>query len=283
MKYPDVINAESNPQLYGLAEMLKPIVYSTASGVSLELFLMLPWNRKEELTRFPLIVFVQGSGWTFPNVGYELPQLASYAQRGYAVATVTHRNCMEGHPFPAFLQDVKTAIRYLRAHADDFHIDPDRVCIWGTSSGGNAALLVALTGNEPAYKTAEYAEFSDNVTLAVECFGPTDLTMFTEEIARKNDYSIFPALAKGRDFASTMREMSPIFLARNGMPCPPVLLLHGDNDDIVPYGQGENMYRRLIECGLNARMVRVLGAPHEGIFWSNEVRNIISDYIAENL
>jgi len=190
---------------------------------------------------------------------------------------------MEGHPFPAYLQDVKTAIRFLRCHASDYHIDPERVCIWGTSSGGNTALLVALTGDDAAYKTEEYPDHSDRVTLAVDCFGPTDLTLFTEEIALKHNFDIFPALAKGRDFASAMREMSPLTHLRNGVACPPVLLLYGDKDDVVPYVQGENMYRKMIECGLDARLVCVAGAPHEGSFWSKGVRNIISDYIKEKL
>ncbi|MCB8600020.1 alpha/beta hydrolase, partial [Blautia sp. DFI.9.9] len=68
------------------------------------------------------------------------------------VATVQHRSALDGHAFPAFLQDVKTAIRYLRAHAAEYQIDPDRVGIWGTSSGANAALLTALTPNDPRYE-----------------------------------------------------------------------------------------------------------------------------------
>jgi acetyl esterase/lipase len=283
MDYPEIISVKSDPLLTGLAEMLRSVAYTTASMAGQELCLLLPWRRKADQPRFPLIVFIQGSGWTAPNIGYELPQLASYAQNGYAVATVSHRNSLEGHPFPAFLQDVKTAIRFLRSHADDYHIDPDRVCVWGTSSGGNTALLIALTGDDPAYKTADYPDVSDSVTLAVECFGPTNLTMFTEKIAKEHNNDVFPALAGGRDFASTMREMSPLFKARAGMVCPPILLLHGDSDDVVPFEQGETMYRRLIECGLRAQMVRVIGAPHEGSFWSREVRDIISAYISKNL
>src|SRR5690606_6431839 len=114
--------------------------------------IMVPWYEKtdsleDEVPRRPLIVFLQGSGWTFPDVNYEIPQLAEYARNGYVVATITHRSYKDGYPAPAFLQDAKTAIRFLRKNANVYGIDPNRVCFWGTSSGGNTAMLVAMTGD----------------------------------------------------------------------------------------------------------------------------------------
>lgn len=68
-------------------------------------------------------------------MGEEIPQLVQFVQAGYIVATVQHRSSIDGHPFPAFLQDVKTAIRFLRTNAQKYAIDPQQVAIWGTSSG----------------------------------------------------------------------------------------------------------------------------------------------------
>ena len=172
---------DSNPDLIGMADLYPDITYSTAQGQELKLTLLTPWRDRDHESappRHPLIVFVQGSAWTFPNVNYEIPQLAAWARAGYVVATVTHRNRLEGHPFPAFLEDVKTSIRFLRKNADTYGLDPHRVCIWGTSSGGNTALLVGLTGNDPAFKTQEYPEESDGVQLVIDCFGPTDMIHF---------------------------------------------------------------------------------------------------------
>ena len=142
MAYPDIKVIHHNPSLTGLAQIQNDIVFSHVIPEGLKLTLMRPWNNDAPR---PLIVFVQGSGWSFPNIYREIPQLCQYARAGFVVATVTHRNAVEGHVFPAYLQDVKTAIRYLRAHADEYGIDPKRVCIWGTSSGGNTAMLVGLT------------------------------------------------------------------------------------------------------------------------------------------
>lgn len=285
MKYPEIRHVPQNPSLAGLAEAIPNIVYSTATGVDIVLTLLLPWGARERGERLPLIVFIQGSAFTFPNVGYELPQLGWYAQQGYAVATVTHRSCMDGHAFPAYLEDTKTAVRFLKSHAGEYAIDPARVCAFGTSSGGNTALLLGLTGDDPAFKTDEYADQSDKVNLVVECFGPTDLVKVMEEIGVETlplD-DIFYALSKGRDMRQVLYEMSPLSRLSPGKAYPPALLIHGDADDVVPYDQMVLMYHALVDHGADARAICVDGAPHEGSFWSRELHEIILSYIREKL
>ena len=122
MNRPDIPVIPCNPALDGLAKVIPDVVFSQAQGQALKLQLLLPWRAQEvgNTRRYPLIVFVQGSAWTFPDVYFELPQLGQYAQAGYVVATVTPRHGLEGHPFPAYLQDVKTAIRFLRKHAAEY-------------------------------------------------------------------------------------------------------------------------------------------------------------------
>ena len=125
--------------LDGMAELFRNVVFACPDGKELKMQILCPWRKDK---RYPLVVFVQGSAWTTPNPDYELPQLGALARQGFVVASVSHRDCRDGYAFPAFLQDVKTAIRFLRAHAAEYCIDKERVGIWGTSSGGNAALLV---------------------------------------------------------------------------------------------------------------------------------------------
>lgn len=291
MNRPDIPVIPCNAELDGLARVVPDVVFSTATGQDLKLQLLLPWRANQEgklEKRYPLIVFVQGSAWTFPDVYFELPQLGQYAQAGYAVATVTHRNCLEGHPFPAYLQDVKAAIRFLRTHAGDYAIDPERVCIWGTSSGGNTALLVGLTGDDPAFETAEHPGVSSSVQLVVECFGPTDtLQMVREQYSDQEDQpgSIFYGLCGGKvaQHEDVLRAMSPYYHVQPGRAYPPFLLLHGDADPVVPYEQGLKMYDRLLGAGCDARMVCIGGAPHEGSFWSQRLHGLILGYLSERL
>ena len=103
------------------------------------------------------------------------PQLSMFAQQGYVIASVRHRSRRDGFAAPAFLRDCKSALRFLRTNAAAYHIDPDHVCAWGTSSGGNTVLLMGLTGDDPAYRTDEYPDASDAVQAVIDCFGPTDL------------------------------------------------------------------------------------------------------------
>jgi Esterase/lipase len=292
MKELNITKIEYNPSMEGQAGILPDITYSSTTGKDLKLLIISPWRDKEKETkipRYPLIVFVQGSAWTFPDIYYEIPQLSEYARRGYVVATVTHRNCLEGSPFPAFLQDVKTAIRFLRKNADEYGIDTERIGIWGTSSGGNTALLVGLTQDDDRYKTEEYAEFSDGVKCVVDCFGPSDLRTVVENIKNSSDQgilNIFHSLMGGdnpEEHKELLWEMSPVARVIKGKAYPPFLILHGNNDTAVSYDQSVKMHQTLLEEGVHSEMVCVDKAPHEGSFWSRGVHDIIMNFFEKNL
>ncbi len=285
MPYPQIISIPNNPALEGMAEVLPDITYANEGGVERKLSLLLPWSQEgQPRPRRPLIVFVQGSAWTTPNPNYQLPQLARYAQFGNVVATLGHRDSTQGHPFPAYLQDVKTAIRFLRAHQAELGIDPERVCLFGTSSGGNAALLAALTPNDPRYETAEWHEQSSAVNCVISCFGPTDMRALAHgHVEQFAQDPAFSGLLGERTAEEVIKLMSPILEIGPGKTVPPVLLAYGDADELVPFYQGESMYRALIDQGYNARLIRVIGAPHEGSFWSARLFGLFADFLRENL
>ena len=150
---PELLHLPMNPELKGQAELIGPLTYSRNGQ---KLILMLPWAPKDDRTHrapCPVILFVQGSAWTSPNLNYEIPMLSRYAEEGFAVATVTHRSIADGFPFPAFLEDVKCAVRFLRAHAAQYALDPERIAAFGTSSGGHTVCMLGLTGDDPAFRT----------------------------------------------------------------------------------------------------------------------------------
>lgn len=278
---------DNNPEFKGLVEMTGDIRFAAPDGHPLALHLVKPWKQSAP-RRYPLVVFIQGSAWTKPNQYCKIPQLSLLARRGFVVATVTHRSCYEAKA-PAFLVDVKCAIRYLRANAEEYDIDPDRVCVWGTSSGGNAALLAGMTGDDPEFESDMYPGFSTRVQAVVDCFGPTDLVrmmdiQYAEQM--KEDGALFYALGGGStpdECRPTMEKISPILYAEPGRDFPPFLILHGDADPVVLYEDTERLYRRLTELGYQAELVRVRGAEHEGSFWSEEVLEIIFNFIEEKL
>lgn len=285
MVYPEITHIKNNPTLEGQVKLVQNVVYSTATGEDLKMTLFVPWNMdcpEIEKEAKPLLVFVQGSAWTTPDFDFEIPQLSAFARKGYVVATVGHRDTGKGHPFPAFLQDVKCAIRFLRKHAGEYGIDPERVAIWGTSSGANTALLVGLTGDDPRYETEEHQGFSDAVNVVAECFGPTDLVAMGGENLENPMFRDVIHNWFGPDssrWVEMAREMSPVTHVEEGKKYPPFLLLHGTADPVVPFDQMIRMYHKLLDCGAEAEAYQIDGAVHEHDFWSGEVYQIIEKFI----
>ena len=277
----------NNPEFKGLLEMVGDIQFAAPDGLPLKLHIVKP-QRQPAPKSYPLVVFVQGSAWTKPNQFWQIPQLCRLAREGFVVATVTHRSCYEAKA-PAFLVDVKSAIRFLRANAAEYDIDPDRVCVWGTSSGGNTALLVGMTGDDPAFESDVCPGYSTKVQAVVDCFGPTDLMRMMEVQyagATPEEAALFFALGGGQsadECRAAMTQISPIHYAEPGRDFPPFLMLHGDADPVVLYEDTERLYNRLTELGYQADLVRVTGADHDGNFWSEPLLEIIFAFIKEKL
>lgn len=282
----------SNDPLARRYEVLRDVVYSTAQGRDLALDLIVPWSLNEPdvpVTPMPLVVFVQGSGWTTPKRGKKLPDLCAIAREGYVVATVSHRDAVaDGAPAPAYLVDVKCAIRFLRMHADEYGIDPSRVAIWGSSSGGNTAQLVGVTGDLRAFQTDEWGDESDAVQAVVSCFGPSDLVRWMEVMGKDEKFvpvheSLFPGTPEER--LSMKHRLSPIeyVTERTAPELPPFLLLQGTDDPWVEPCQLERMHERLCTCGASSDAYFVDGAVHEGNFWSDEVLTVISEFFNDTL
>ena len=281
------ITISNNPAMNGLVDLKPNIVFAAPGGEELALQLLRPMRASEGGKGFPLVVFIQGSAWTKPDQFWQIPQLSRLALDGYVIASVTHRSCFTD-PAPAFLQDVKTAIRFLRKNAKEYDIDPERVCAWGTSSGGNTALLLGMTDGDPAFETEDYAGFSSGVKAVVDCFGPTDLVKMIDEqylwVPRNDENQLWALGGRTEEtLYDKLRQISPIGYVKPGLTLPPFLILHGDADDIVLYEDSEALYDKLVENGYEADFVHITNAPHEGNFWSEELLQIIFDFIKKNV
>lgn len=277
---------ENNPELTGQVRLIDNVTYAAVDGRPLKMAILEPWTQRFPLKYHPaprpLIVFVQGSSWRVGKMGEQIPQLVQFVKAGYVVATVQHRNTLDGYPFPAFLEDVKTAIRYLRRRAVKFAIDPDRVAIWGTSSGANAAMLVGLTGDDPRYAGHLYRTESDRVNAVVSCFAPMDVLDTFDYTAAVPGSELLKFCLLGMDhkkWPEIAKEMSPLDQVKPGQDYPPFLLFHGDADKVVPYQQMVKMYDKLEADGYDVAAYRVKGANHEKDFWSERVYQTVLGFL----
>ena len=277
---------ENNPGLTGQVRLIDNVTYAAVDGRPLKMAILEPWTQRFPLKYHPaprpLIVFVQGSSWRVGKMGEQIPQLVQFVKAGYVVATVQHRNTLDGYPFPAFLEDVKTAIRYLRRRAVKFAIDSDRVAIWGTSSGANAAMLVGLTGDDPRYAGHLYRTESDRVNAVVSCFAPMDVLDTFDYTAAVPGSELLKFCLLGMDrkkWPEIAKEMSPLDQVKPGQDYPPFLLFHGDVDKVVPYQQMVKMYDKLEADGYDVAAYRVKGANHEKDFWSERVYQTVLEFL----
>ena len=241
----------------------------------------------------PLIVWINGSGWRGCDKNLMTAEMEFLAEAGYAVAFPYYRSSAEGS-FPAQLIDCKTAVRFLRANADKYGIDPDRVGVIGRSAGGHLAAWMAM--NLDGYDSGEWSGYSSSVQAAVDMFGPVDVKKLNlielENFKNPNhrwhklEETHGGALVGGDPDTIIERSdaASPIFSANPGMS--PILILHGDEDPLVPLWVSEEFYDRLVSEGYGDKVdfyVRKHGGHGTRVFFQLSTRKIIADFFDKNL
>jgi len=246
---------EEEPEVV-LTPQIADITYCTMDSVPLMMDLYLPENSQGEPAQ--VLVYVHGGSFTSGDKrkGSGIVDIPAMTARGYAVAAVNYR-LMPDYPFPAEVRDAKCAVRFLRAHAQEYNLRAEKIGIWGGSAGGHLAAMAGLTNNEPQFQTAEYPGQSSTVDAVVEMFGPTDLSMPMDWLQR-----LLLRRAFGTDDpdAALLREASPIQYVSGDEP--PFLILHGEQDSAVPVAQAQVFYQKLIDSGVDAELVVVRNANH---------------------
>lgn len=266
---------------------LKDIEYVKRPEEVLHLQLLLPNGLQPGMYakhKYPLVVYVQGSGWGEQETYHNLPQLCTIARQGFVVASVKHR-ASQIAGFPAFLQDVKSAVRFLRANADMYFIDAEEVAIWGDSSGGNAALLTGVTGDMEEFKTKDNEDVSDAVKAVIDFYGPTDVTQINHA-PRNPEFLQSEETPEDILFGGRVVEHPEIAMPGNPLQyvskekeLPPFLIMHGDSDSTVPFNQSVLMVEKLLECEKSVEFYKVCGAEHGTFFWTDEVLDTVCRFL----
>jgi len=244
------------PKLPKGVRMLADLTYGRGGGRDLKLDLFLP---KEDERRHPAIVFIHGGGWSGGAKGQFWNQAAYLAGEGYAAACVEYRLSGEAR-FPAAVEDCKCAIRWLRAHAKPYQVDPERIAVGGGSAGAHLAAMVGVTDRTAGLEGAGgYGDVSSRVRAVVAFNGVFDMFAMMRGGNIPKPITLF--LGGGPDEARKNYELaSPIRHVDKGDP--PFLLLHGTGDSTVPFEQSKAMQKKLKSVGVTAELFAAEGANH---------------------
>jgi len=225
----------------------------------------------------PLVIWVHGGGWKNGSKEGCPPLRQGFVGRGYAVASLNYR--LSGDAvFPAQIEDCKAAVRWLRVHAKEYGLDPDRFGVWGSSAGGHLVALLGTSGDEKAFDVGANLGVSSRVQAVCDFFGPTDLLQMDRyafgDARLKHDAADSPeaCLIGGpvQDNKEKAARVNPIiYVKTNAMP--PFLIVHGDADPVVPHHQSELLFEALKKAGGNVQLHTIKGAGHGQGFGGKEI------------
>ena len=240
---------------------LKNLEYGQASGRAMLLDLYLPETSDKPL---PLIIWIHGGAWMAGSKDGPSPALR-FTANGYAVAHVGYRLSQEAR-FPAQIHDCKAAVRWLRANAGKYNLDPNKFIAWGGSAGGHLVALLGTSGGVAELEGNDNdLKESSRVQAVVDWFGPTDFLHIGDAQSDLQHNApdspesklIGGALLENKDKAA---KASPITYVSK--EAPPFLIMHGDHDRTVPFNQSELLYTALKKVGVDATFVPMKGAGH---------------------
>ena len=242
------------------------VTYAKASNIELKLDLYLPKNRTNP--KATLILF-HGGGWVDGQKERNVLFLLPYLSQGWSAINVEYRT---GHrsPAPAAVEDCRCALRWITYHAREYSLDPSKFVVTGTSAGGHLALMAGMLpansvfdrqcmieGNA-RWNTAAAPEMK--VAAVVNWFGIGDVADLLDGPNAKNyAREWFGSLSNAEQLA---KQLSPVSYVRSGLP--PIITIHGENDDVAPYGHAVRLHSLLDKAGVPNRLVTIRGRKHGG-------------------
>ncbi|MBQ8995686.1 MAG: alpha/beta hydrolase [Oscillospiraceae bacterium] len=210
----------------------------------------------------PVIIWIHGGGWNDEKLTEKYrpePEMARLSKLGFVCASIEYRLAKHA-PFPAQIEDCKCAVRFLRANAEKFGIDPNKIGAWGESAGGHLTALLAVTGNVKEFEgKGGWLDQSSAIQAAVPWYAPYDMVASVQQAGGNELFQLL--------FGGTIEEKKDLIWAASPMkyagdPLPPMLLMHGDMDRLVPTKQTLDFYLAARERGNPVELCIVPGQGH---------------------
>jgi acetyl esterase/lipase len=251
------------------------VIYGRKYGTALTMDIFKPRRDANGLG----VIFVVSGGWVSSHEGVSGRLIEPMVERGYTVFAVVHGS-QPKFTIPEILQDLNRAVRFIRSHAKDYAIDPDRLGIYGGSAGGHLSLMQGTAGDEGDPKAKDPTDrVSSRVQAVAGFFPPTDFLNYGKEgeVALGNgilegfpapfDFheldpkrKKFVAVADDAEIRKIGQKISPLYHV--SPDDPPSLIIHGDADKLVPMQQAESIVAKFKEAGVEAKLVVKPGAGH---------------------
>jgi acetyl esterase/lipase len=204
----------------------------------------------------PLIVWVHGGAWE--SGSKKDPPVIALLADGYAIASLDYRLSSQAR-FPAQIQDCKAAVRWLRARATQYRLDPRRVAGIGSSAGGHLVALLGTTGHTSEFDVGEHLNVSSRLDAVVDFFGPIDLLAIDSPVLAAPAANLIGGPLSQHEVEA--RRSNPVsWLTADA---PPFLIVHGDRDEIVPLEQSLLLQRALQRAGVPHRLHKLQGGGHD--------------------
>jgi acetyl esterase/lipase len=246
------------------------VEYGNAGGESLKLDSYVP----DGPGPFPAVILVHGGGWNAgdksggPKKGYMAPMHDPLEKAGYAWFSINYRLAPK-HQYPANIEDVETAIRWVKANAAKYHVDPQRIVLSGESAGGHLVELAAVRATD-----------ATRVAAVVPFYGRGELVSDLKPGAemRANLAQLFGRKTFDETAEKQMREASPLLHIKRGLP--PFLLVHGTADQSVPYDQSVQWQAKMKELGMTCDLITIKEGVHGMISWDTVAPTYKQDVVA---
>ena len=237
---------------------------------------------------FPIVIWVHGGSWRGGDKKDCFPFKFGYCQNGYAAASLSYR-FTDVAPFPAQIEDCKAAIRWLKAHAKTYNIDPNHIGVWGASAGGHLVCLLGVTGKTRKFDVGDHLDQTSEVHAVCNYFGPTDfLTWFMDlnpdTDLKKGLIEVLTAFLGGpiKEKKELAKDASPVTYVDQHVP--PFLHVHGTVDQIVPVEQAEILHDKLRAANVWSRLFIIPQGDHGGDdFVSQKMLKEIQLFFDKNL
>ena len=255
---------------YGEATAIRNVPYVGGATPQQTFDLYLPKDRGSQ--PLPFVVWMHGGAWELSSK--EWNNVKYLVKHGYALATIDYRLAPQ-HRFPAQIQDCNAALSFIVHHATSYGLDPRRYFVGGASAGGHLCLLLGMARHEKLFDADP-----DLRPLAIlDFFGPSDLNGQLGDLQAAHSEEglklmgrVMPQVlgASPQDDPATARAASPLTYVTADVP--PVLILQGTNDALVPSAQSERLHTRLDELKVDNQLILLPGAPHDGPAFSTPAR-----------